>query len=115
MNKGDVANPDLRSRLVAQEYNVSKETGIFAATPPLEAVKMQLSEVATVEVGQCSDDKIIMINDVARAFFEAKMNRELCVELPEEAKDEEDVRSDMVGLLLQSLYGTRDAAANFQK
>ena len=41
--------------------------------------------------------------------------RFLCVELPEEDMTPEDKRRDMVGLLNQSLYGTRDAAANFQK
>eukprot|EP00974_Lingulodinium_polyedra_P080547 7803045-Lingulodinium_polyedra.AAC.1 len=51
-----------------------------------------------------------MVNDVARAFFEAPMKRWVCVELPEEEGSEEDE----VGLLQMSLYGTRDAAANFQ-
>ena len=53
-----------------------------------------------------------MINDVARAFFEAPMQRHMCVELPEE--DREEGEGDMVAYLQQSLYGTRDAAANFQ-
>ena len=54
-----------------------------------------------------------MINDVSRAFFVVPMQRHLCVELPEEDKTEEDRENDMVGYLQQSLYGTRDAAANF--
>ena len=86
---------------MAQEYNVGKEDGIFAATPPLEAVQMQVSEAATMDRGQ-QEDKVIMVNDVARAFFEAPMTRELCVELPEEAKEGEDWAKDMVGLLLMS-------------
>jgi hypothetical protein len=52
-----------------------------------------------------------MINDVARAFFEAPVKRNICVELPAE----EGARSDEVGRLKQSLYGTRDASANFQE
>lgn len=52
----------------------------------------------------------MMINDVARAFFEAPVNRDICIELPAEAKTEEDVE----GMVVQSLYGTRDAAKNFQ-
>ena len=56
-----------------------------------------------------------MIADVARALFEAKATREVCVELPEEAKTEKDRRDDTVALLEKSLYGTRDAALNFQK
>ena len=59
--------------------------------------------------------KIMMINDVARAFFEAKAMRTVCVELPTENMMEEDRKQDMVGLLRMSLYGTRDAATNWQK
>jgi hypothetical protein len=51
---------------------------------------------------------------VARAFFEAPVRRDICIELPAEDYTEEDEREDMVGHLIQSLYGTRDAAANFQ-
>ena len=54
-----------------------------------------------------------MVNDVARAFFEAPTKREICIELPEEDRSEEE-DDDMVGFLEMSLYGTRDAAANFQ-
>ena len=52
-----------------------------------------------------------MVNDVARAFFEAPARTTICVELPEEETHE----GDDVGLLLQSLHGTRDASANFQE
>ena len=38
----------------------------------------------------------------------------MCVELPAESLTEEDRRQDMVGLLKMSLYGTRDAATNWQ-
>ena len=39
------------------------------------------------------------------------MRRAVCVELP----PEEGSDGDQVGLLMMSLYGTRDAAVNFQK
>ena len=55
----------------------------------------------------------MMINDVARAFFEAPMRREVCVELPVEATAGDS--EDFVAILEKSLYGTRDAAANFQR
>ena len=45
--------------------------------------------------------------------MEAPVRRALCVELPAEAREECD--EDMVGLLPKSLYGTRDASANFQE
>ena len=85
---------------------------MFAGTPPLEALRLLLSEAATKESGE--KRKVIMINDVSRAFFEAPMQRNLCIELPEEDMTEEDKKNDMVGYLHQSLYGTGDAAANFQ-
>ena len=54
-----------------------------------------------------------MVNDVARAFFEAPATRNVCVEIPKEDKTEADVRHDKVGHLRMSLYGTRDAAMNW--
>ena len=38
----------------------------------------------------------MMINDVARAFFEATAKRQVCVSLPEEDKTESDKAKDMV-------------------
>ena len=83
VNKGDDVNENYRSRCVAKEFNVSKEEGLFAATPPLEALKYLISTAATyagpcatrqiAHTGLCakggSQDKVVMINDVARAFF----------------------------------------------
>ncbi len=57
----------------------------------------------------------LMLNDVSRAIFEAPMRRNVCTELPEEALTQEDGDEDMVGWLQMSLYGTKDAAANFQE
>ena len=37
-----------------------------------------------------SEDSVIMVNDVARAFFEAPAKRSICIELPDEDKSEED-------------------------
>ena len=114
INKGDLRNPLYRSRLVAKEFNDSKDDSLYAGTPPLEALRLLVSEAATVIEG-LENDNVIMINDVARAFFEAPAHREICVELPMEVRTEEDERDDNVGILEKSLYGTRDAAQNFQK
>ena len=48
-NKGDAEHPEVRARLVACEINnYTDESGLFyAATPPLEAKRMILSESAT--------------------------------------------------------------------
>ena len=73
-----------------------------------------MSEAATID-DEKWEETVKMINDVARAFFEAPATRDICVELPEEAKTEEDVKEDNVAILEKSLYGTRDAAQDFQK
>lgn len=78
----------------------------------MEALKFLVSEAATV--AKHEEEKAMMINDVARAFFEAPAKRDICIELPNEAKTKDDEEQDMVGKLVQSLYGTRDAAKNFQ-
>ena len=115
VNKGDEKNPQYRSRFVGKEFNDGEDAAMFAATPPLEALKVLISEASTGRHGERVEEKVIMINDVARAFFEAPVRRKICVELPEEDKSAKDRAGDMVGLLVQSLYGTRDAASNFQK
>lgn len=38
-NKGDSRNPDVRCRLVAQEINRGHDDDLYAATPPIEALK----------------------------------------------------------------------------
>ena len=43
VNKGDERNPEYRSRLVAKEIKTSKREDLFAATPPLEAMKIILA------------------------------------------------------------------------
>ena len=112
INKGDDDSPVYRSRLVAKEFRAGAQEGVFAATPPLEAVRLLLSDAATLPDHDQQSDKVVMINDVARAFFEAPVRRMVCVELPPEAAGETE--GDVVGHLQMSLYGTRDAAANFQ-
>ena len=89
VNKGDMNNPLYRSRLVGKEFNDGYGEGLFASTPPLEALKFLISDAATVQ-RESSEEKVIMINDVSRAFFEAMMHRKLCVELPNEAKSDKD-------------------------
>ena len=77
LNKGDSVNPNYRSRLVAREINTHKRDDLFAATPPLEALKVILSMTAIQNKGE-----IIMINDIARASFHAKAKRVVFVQLP---------------------------------
>lgn len=110
INKGDDQKPVYRSRFVAKEFNTGEVPGLFAGTPPLEAARYLVHEAATWD----GTEKVMMINDVARAFFEAAAIRAVCIELPDEDKSDDDKAKDMVGILRMSLYGTRDAAKNWQ-
>ena len=120
INKGDDDKPNYRSRMVGKEFNDREIEGLFAATPPLEALRLILSWAAS-SVGPLSGaengmpDKSSLIADVSRAFFEAPAKRDICVELPEEALSGGETPQDTVGKLLASLYGTRDASANWQE
>ena len=98
---------------MGKEFNTGPMDGLFAATPPLEALRALVSEAATIEDEE--EEKVIEIDDVSRAFFEAPAVRQVCVEIPSEAKTSEDEDEDMVGLLQMSLYGTRDAVNNWQE
>ena len=79
INKGDTKHPNYRSRFVAKEFNDGKDASIFAATPPLEALRWLVSEAATGQGRKLDNDKVMKICDVARAFFEADAQRPLCI------------------------------------
>ena len=71
INKGDDDNPMYRSRLVGNEFNNESKDGIFVGTPPLEGLRNIVREAATLRGGEDTRFKIIMVDDVSRAFFEA--------------------------------------------
>ena len=54
----------------------------------------------------------LMVMDIKRAFLHAPIKREVYVHLPPEATEGD--AEPMVGLLHNSLYGTRDASQNWQ-
>ena len=59
---------------MAREINTSKRNDIFAATPPLEALKVVLSIAAS-----SNKDEIAMVNDISRACFHAPAKKKgLC-------------------------------------
>ena len=105
--------------MVGKEFNDKAIDGLFAATLPLEALRLLLSWASTRSSGgigsspgarPLSGSKSILIADVFRAFFEAPAKRNICVELPEEALTNGETTLDTVGKLEASLYGTRDAS-----
>ena len=93
---------------MAKEIKKDNRPDLFAATPPLEAVKLALSEAAT----DATEDTVVSVVDVRRAYFYAAARRKVYVELPPEDWEEGD--EEKCGLLRVSLYGTRDAAVNWQ-
>ena len=82
---------------------------LCASTPPLESLKVVLSEIATDTRG----GKVVAVVDVRRAYFYAPARRKVFVELPPEDYQPDD--EHMCGLLRYSLYGTRDAAKNWEE
>jgi hypothetical protein len=103
-NKGDAEHPEVRCRLVCQEVKTYQSEEFFAATPPLETLRMVLSMAA--------DDHRMQVTlvDISRAYFNAFIAREVFVELPREA----GYGKDVVGKLVKCMYGTRDAAQGWE-
>ena len=103
-NKGDIHSPDVRARLVAQEVFDGPDAAFYAATPPLEAKRMLLSQWATERRRGGRPLKVSFI-DVRKAYFHGTPTRKLFVRLPKEL----GMSSDYVARLDRCMYGTRDA------
>ena len=94
---------------MAKEYNDLVDTNLVAATPPIEAFRFLVSKAATTGGGE----KTAMLNEVSRAIFNAKAKKEVYIQLP--AEDVGPREKDFAGRLNPCLYGTRDAAMNWQE
>ena len=80
-DKGQPGKPNVRARWVAKEHKThARRAELYASTPPLEALKVVLSEIATGERG----GKVVTLVDVQRAYFYAPARRRVFVELPPE-------------------------------
>ncbi len=113
-NKGDIESPDYRARLVGREIKRDKRDDLFAATPPLESLRMLLSICASNQRHlEEHRNHIIMSNDIKRAYFYAPATRPVFIIIPDEDFEQGD--ECRVGQLNLSLYGTRDAALNWSK
>ncbi len=112
INKGDEGAPNYRARLVGREIKMDKRGDLFAATPPLESLRMIISICAMHQEDQdVSERFVVMSNDVKRAYFHAPATRPVFIMIPDEDKAPGD--EHRVGQLNLSLYGTRDAAMNW--
>ena len=84
---------------------------MFAAIPPVEALRMIVSWASSWS-NQDKEPRAVMACDISRPFFHAEAGADMYVELPGE--DQVPGR-DLVGKLRLALYGTREAAAAWQK
>ena len=107
--KGDAEHPSYWSRLVGREFNTHNDDSLYAATPPLESLRAIVIHAATrTKSGKCRE---LMVNDVIRAYFYAPSKRLFFIELPPE---DGEAKPGEVGSLNVCLYGTRDAAKQWQ-
>ena len=98
----------IRSRMCAREFKNDDRPDLYAGTPPLEALKAIISIAANHK-----ETFSIMHIDVSRAYFHAKAQRPVLIRLPAEDKMGPD--AGKVGLMKKSMYGTRDAASNWER
>ena len=114
VNKGDATKLNIRARLVGRELARDKRDDLFAATPPLESLRMILSICADHQGSvNPAENFVVMSNDVSRAYFYAPTTRPIYITIPDE--DWEPGDEGRVAKLNFSLYGTRDAAMNWAK
>ena len=103
-----------RSRLVAKDFKpkskVSDQEGLFAATPPLELVKMVIVKAAKGSRNEHAHVRKVMFLDVSKAHLYAPMLDEEFVQLPPEKWTE-----GKCARLIYTLYGMRTAASNWEK
>ena len=118
-NKGDKDNPEVRCRLVACQYNKYTDAELFAATPPLEALRFLISAAATSQkrtgrgiagrTRRAGQRKLLFI-DARRAYFNSESTKLTYIDLPPE-----DRTPGMCGRLNKCMYGTRDAAKRWEE
>jgi hypothetical protein len=93
----------VRSRLVARDFKTKGEKereDLFAATPPLELLKAQLSRAASKR------GRKVLVIDVKKAHLYPKCEVDTYIELPAEA----GAKPGMCGKFVHWLYGFRPAA-----
>jgi hypothetical protein len=93
----------VRSRLVARDFKTKGEKereDLFAATPPLELLKAQLSRAASKR------GRKVLVIDVKKAHLYPECEADVFIELPSEA----GAKPGVCGKLVHWLYGFRPAA-----
>jgi hypothetical protein len=104
VNKGDATKPQIRSRFVVKEIATYKSDDFFAATPPLESLRLLLSLAASGE-----HDTKIEVLDARKAHLHAFADRTVFTMLPPEKAE-----PGYCARLRRCLYGTRDAPKRWE-
>ena len=86
--------------------------GFVRCHSPIEAIKALLS-LAASQCGRGGKVKKLGFIDISKAYFHAPAQREMYVEVPDECLRPEQ-KGKYCGRLNYSLYGTRDAATNWE-
>ena len=109
IDTGDSIRPNYRSRLVCQEkrrrstIDVKDWAATFAAHPPYEAFRLQLSLLMTGLRSQVEgDDDVMMLLDISRAHLHSPLARVVFVTV-----------YDKVFTLLKAMCGLRPAGTSF--
>jgi hypothetical protein len=106
-NKGTKEEPLVRCRLVARDFRKKGEKDredLFAATPPLETIRILLSKAATRRPNK--KKKKLMFIDAKKAHINPECKDKVYIKLPEEC----GVEMGKCGRLKHWLYGFRPAA-----
>ena len=108
----------MRCRLVGRELRAKTKGTLLAhelfSAMPAWGLKVLLGLLVSDDVPGAEGKSLKWLSSTsARAHFMAPMDREACIELPQEDKLPED--GDAVGLLLRSMYGFRTASANWRR
>ena len=112
-NKGSEESPNIRSRLVARELKCRTPqltaAELFSAMPPAEGAKALASIMVNKRVSKRGLPLKMAFFDIKRAHFYGVARRTVVIELPAERAEE-----GKCGVLLRTMYGTRDASQAWQ-
>ena len=102
----------IRSRLVAKDFKPKSAVGdrddLFAAMPPLEAIKLLIAQGASEP--RSGKPRKLMFLDISKAHLYGKMQTDEYVQLPPERG-----APGKCAKLIYTLYGMRMAATNWER